>query len=272
MSIFHAILLGALQGFTEFLPVSSSGHLVLVQELLHINHAGDISFEVFVHFGTFISVIVAFRKDVFLILNALLDAIRNPVQAGQIYKNNLYFRLAVFVLLGSIPAAVVGLRFEHFIDELFGDPKLVAMMLMITAFILFMTRFVNPPDTSDVTLRSAIIIGIAQAIAIIPGISRAGSTISAGLFSGVSRKESATFSFLLALPVIFGATLLKAKDLIQSPPPAEKLLTLLTGTVVAAICGYFAITLLMGVLRKRKFSWFAYYCFIIGVIGILFIG
>lgn len=272
MTVVQAIILGLLQGLTEFLPVSSSGHLVLAQELLNISHEGDISFEVFVHFGTLLSVIVALRKEVVAILSSFLMAFRYPKQIGLLYRTDEFFRLGVFILLGSVPAAVVGLRFEHQVEDLFNDPKLVSVMLLITGFILFLTRYANPKEEIKVDLGSSIVIGIVQTFAIIPGISRSGSTISAGLFSGVSRENSAKFSFLLALPVIFGATLLKTREMLLAPPAGDKVLTLFLGTLVAAISGYFAIIFLLNVLRKRRFSWFAYYCFLAGILGVLFVG
>lgn len=272
MGIFEAILLGALQGLTEFLPVSSSGHLVLAQEIMGISHEGDITFEVFVHFGTLLSVLYAFRKDIGAIVMATYRVLLHPRSFGHMYRNDEFFRLAIFILVGTVPAAVVGLRFEAQIASLFSDPKLVSVMLMITGFILFLTRFSNPKEGVRVGLGSSIIIGFAQAIAIIPGISRSGSTISAGIFTGVSREHAAEFSFLLAVPVILGATLLKVGELAASPPGMEKMLSLIAGTVVASIFGYGAIRLLLDLLRKRRFSWLAYYCFLAGVLGVLFVG
>ena len=272
MTVIQAVLLGVLQGITEFLPVSSSGHLVLAQELLNIPHEGDMFFEVFVHFGTLLSVLVAFRKEVWAILLALGALLKRPRDFMLLYNTNEYLRLGVFIVIGSIPSALIGLNYEHQIENLFADPKLIAVMLMVTGFIIFLTRFVDPTERAPVGLISSIIIGCAQAVAIIPGISRSGSTISTALFSGVSRENSAKFSFLLAVPVIFGATLLETKALISSPPSVHKLLTLGVGTAVAAISGYFAIMILLDILRKRRFSWFSYYCFVVGILGVLFIG
>lgn len=272
MTFIQAVLLGVLQGITEFIPVSSSGHLVLAQELLNISHEGDIYFEVFVHFGTLLSVIVAFRKEVRAILLALGALLKSPRDFVRLYNTNEFLRFGLFIVIGSIPAAVIGLMYEHQIENLFADPKLVAVMLMVTGLIIFLTRFVDPKKSAAVGLVSSIIIGCAQAVAIVPGISRSGSTISAALFSGVSRENSAKFSFLLAVPVIFGATLLETNALIASPPSLNKLLTIGVATAVAAISGYYAIMVLLGILRKRRFSWFSYYCFVMGILGVFFIG
>jgi undecaprenyl-diphosphatase len=272
VTAYQALILGLLQGFTEFLPVSSSGHIALGQELLKISHEGDISFEVFVHFGTFLSVLVVFRKEVLAIFRSFVAAFKSPPSIVTRYRVDEFFRLGVFILVGSIPAAVVGLTFEREVEMLFTDPKLVSVMLMITGLILYLTKFAKPMEGRSIGLGSCAVVGCAQAFAIIPGISRSGSTISTALFAGVSQENSARFSFLLALPVIFGATLMKSSQLVQAPPSSDKLLALSVGTMVAAVSGYAAILLLLNILRRGKFSWFAYYCFIVGVLGVLFVG
>lgn len=272
MSIIEAILLGIVQGLTEFLPISSSGHLVLGQELLGIVHQKDIAFEVFVHFGTLISVVGMFWKDIHLIILSIVRVISHPSKIKSIYKENYHFRIAVYIIIGSLPAGIIGFMFKNEVEFLFNDPKFVAVMLLITGLILFLTKFSNPREDSKVGLASAIIIGFAQAVAIIPGISRSGITISSGLFLRVSPAHAARFSFLLSLPVIFGATVLEAKELLAVPLPAERFLILFVGTIVAAISGYIAIKLVLGILQKKKFSWFAYYCFLVGILGIFFIG
>jgi undecaprenyl-diphosphatase len=269
MTIIQSIFLGILQGITEFLPVSSSGHLVLAKALLGIDTGKDISFEVFVHFGTLVSVLVVFRKDIAEIGHVLLGA--RPREWPRLYRESPVFRLAVFILVGCLPAGIVGVLFNDVIEEFFTDPKLVADMLIVTSVILYLTRFARPDPSGDVTLGSAIGIGLAQTVAIIPGISRAGSTISCGVFLGVPQERAARFSFLMAVPVIFGATLLKTRDLLQQPPPVSTLVTLLAGTLVAAVSGYLALRLLLSILKRGRLSLFAYYCFVVGVLGILFI-
>ena len=271
MTVFQSILLGILQGFTEFLPVSSSGHLVLAKALMHINTGNDISFEVFVHFGTLLSVLVVFRSDIMRILLTLMEAMRHPSQLKQLYQKSEIFRLTVFIIVGCIPAGVLGILFNDIIEDFFTDVKLVSDMLLITGLILFLTRFAKPPENGQVTLKSAIGIGFAQAVAIIPGISRAGSTISAGLMLNVAQENAARFSFLMALPVIFGATLLKVRHLIGNPAPHGQLITLGVGTIVASIAGYLSLGLLLKILRRGKFSLFSYYCFAVGIAGLLFI-
>lgn len=272
MSLLDAVLLGILQGLTEFLPISSSGHLVLGKELLHIAQQRSISFEVFVHFGTFLSVVFMFWKDIKLIFLSIFEFVKAPAKLKLLFKTNEHFKIAIFIVSSSIPAAVVGIMFANEIGVLFNDPKFVSVMLLITGLILFLTKFSNPKEGASVSFASAIIIGLAQAVAIIPGISRSGITISSALFAGVSRENAAKFSFLMALPVILGATILEAHDVFQSSINGEQVLVYFVGTVVAAISGYASIRVVLGLLKKKRFSWFSYYCFIVGILGILFIG
>ncbi|MDI6802562.1 MAG: undecaprenyl-diphosphate phosphatase [Bacteroidota bacterium] len=272
MSLLDAVLLGIIQGLTEFLPISSSGHLVLGQELLNIVHQSDITFEVFVHFGTLLSVVFMFWKDIKLLFLSIFEFVKNPTKLKLLFKTNEHFKIAIFIVIGSIPAAIVGIMFENEIGVLFNDPKFVSVMLLLTGLILFLTKFSNPKEGSSVGFVSAIIIGIAQAIAIIPGISRSGITISSALFAGISRENAAKFSFLMSLPVIFGASILKANEVMQSSISHQQLLIYFVGTVIAAISGYASIRVVLGLLKKKRFSWFSYYCFIVGILGILFIG
>ena len=266
-----SVLLGILQGLTEFLPVSSSGHLVLAKALMHIETNQDIAFEVFVHFGTFLSVLIIFRNDVIRILISLLEAAKHPLSVNQMYRRSGNFRLTVYIIIGCLPAGIVGLLFEHEVESFFTDPKLVSDMLLITGVILFLTRFARPPTDGNVSLIKSLGIGISQAIAIIPGISRAGSTISTALLMRISQENAAKFSFLMALPVIFGATLLEIRHLIDNFPRVNELIGILLGTMSACISGYFAIKFLLRVLRRGKFSLFSYYCFALGIIGLLLI-
>ena len=269
MSLLDAFLLGVLQGFTEFLPVSSSGHLVLGQYLLNVQNPEMLSFDVYVHFGTLISVCIIFRKDIGSILLSLWEA-RHPGALKSSYQANEHFRLGLAVLVGSIPAGVIGIMFHDRIAEAFRDPKLVAVNLIITGLILFLTKFPKPSEGKKLGMVQGFIIGIAQSIAILPGISRSGSTISTGLFLGLSPALAAKFSFLLSIPVIAGAALLETKSVVR-----QGLETgfgpFIVGLVSAAITGYIAIKLLMRIIETGRLSWFAFYCLAVGLLGILFI-
>ncbi|HXG37655.1 MAG TPA: undecaprenyl-diphosphate phosphatase [Bacteroidota bacterium] len=271
MTILQAVILGLIQGLTEFLPVSSSGHLVLAEHLLNIQTSSDITFEVFVHFGTLMSVVVVFWNDIVGIVQSLVRAFIPWRFGNAYYREQEPFRLSIYILVGSIPAAFIGLRYEHAIAEAFTDPKLVAVMLVLTGFILFLTGLATPVQGKKVGFLSAFVIGIAQAAAIIPGISRSGSTISTALYMKIEPYHAARFSFLLSLPAVAGATLLKVKDLIANGGAAEGLLVLFTGMVVSFASGYVALKFLLRIIERGKIRWFSLYCLVVGVLGIIFI-
>jgi undecaprenyl-diphosphatase len=269
LSVLNTVLLAILQGFTEFLPVSSSGHLVLAQELLNLHDPQLIVFDVFVHFGTLISVVFIFWKDILEILKSFIHALAT-MHIKEEYKKTEHFRLGIAIIVGSFPAGIIGLIYRHQIEAAFTDPKLVAMNLVITGLILFLTRLAKPIKGKKVGLVSALIIGCAQAVAILPGISRSGSTMSAALYLKTSPVQAARFSFLLSVPVIAGASLLEGYRLFKHGNTLG-MMPLLVGMAVSAIAGYFAIKVLLKIMEKGKFSWFSFYCLTIGILGILFI-
>ena len=263
MSVSNAILLGIIQGLTEFLPVSSSGHLVLGEALLGVEMQG-IAFEVFVHFGTLLAVLYAFRSDVIKLFYAFLSFF----SPGSQDDNSEYRKLLLYIVCGTIPTAIVGFIFIDSLETAFSNPYLTSAMLLVTAAILFLTRFLHS-ENSTLNLWRSIWIGIGQAIAIIPGISRSGTTIAFGLFTGIEREKAARFSFLLAIPAILAGTLIKTVQLIGNPPPSSEIVALSIGTVTAAISGYGAILLLLTVVRKSRLDVFALYCATVGFIGLL---
>lgn len=268
MNWLEAVILGLVQGLTEFLPVSSSGHLVLTQYWLGLK-SQNIIFEVFVHFGTLLAVVLVYRKDIVEIILSIFRFFPNLSKTKEYYQANSYFRIAIFILIGSIPAAIVGLFFSELFEKMFTQPFWVSIMLIITACILLATNWTSTKHSST-KLGDAIIMGVVQAFAIIPGISRSGSTISAGMFMGLDKNEAARFSFLLSLPAILGASILKFFDLLEQSPPIKQFLSILIGTFVAFISGYWAIRFLLDLIKKGKLSYFAYYCFAAGIIGAIY--
>ena len=272
MGFGDAFILGIVQGLTEFLPVSSSGHLVLGKALLGIPEQG-IAFEVFVHFGTLLAVLTSFRHDVAELVKAFFSIFRKSTREAGLkskYHEDSVLRLLVYIVVATIPAVIVGLWFEEPIETAFNSPRLVGITLMITGLILLATRFIARA-AANLTLRNTFIMGLAQAMAILPGISRSGSTISVGLFQKVSGDEAARFSFLLAIPAILGATLLKTLDLIETGLSTDFLLVLLIGTITSYVSGYIAIESLLRVVRRGKLYLFAPYCFLVGLIALVFI-
>jgi len=271
MSLLQSVILGILGGLTEFLPVSASGHMVLARAVLHIPRGNDISFEVFTHCGALLSLLVVFRSDLMRLLLSSLEAVRQPFRIGTLYRTSSMFRFFCYIIIGCIPIGIVGLKFQSQIEGIFEDVKLVSDLLLITGFILFLTKFVQPATGKQVTLLSSVIIGCMQAFALMPGISRTGITIGTGLMLNVSQEQAARFSLLMALPVIIAAAALQTARFCNQHPAPLQLQTLIAGTAAACLSGYFALRLLLGVLRRGKFSNFSYYCFAVGVLGILFI-
>jgi undecaprenyl-diphosphatase len=270
LDLIKSIILGIVQGLSEFLPISSSGHLVLAQEILNFKPDG-IAFEVFVHFGTLLAVLLFFRRDVWEMIICLPWIPKFVLNGFKVETTrDKYISLTLYIIIGSIPAAVIGLFFRSEIEQLFDSPLLVLSALFVTGVIIWSSRYTT--DTKNpVNAITAFIIGFAQAFAILPGISRSGSTIVTGMWMRVNRQEAAMFSFLLSIPVIFGATLAKLKELVESPPPTNEIIELTVATLASAISGYLAIVWLLKIIRKNKFEWFGVYCIVISFIGFILI-
>lgn len=269
MSILQAAFLGLVQGLTEFLPVSSSGHLVLARQLLNVSNPEMLSFDVYVHFGTLISVCIIFRNDIGHIVMSFWDAARTQAWKAA-YDTNEYVRLGAAIIVASVPAAIIGLKYHDQIAEAFRDPKLVSVNLVITGLFLFLTRFPKAVEGKRIGIISGFIIGIAQSVAILPGISRSGSTIGTALFLRLSPSLAARFSFLLSVPVIAGAALLESRTVVRQGMEMG-FVPFIVGLLAAALMGYFSIKLLLRIIERGRFSWFAFYCFVIGIAGIVFV-
>jgi len=268
MTWWEALILGLIQGLTEFLPVSSSGHLVLGQYLLGLDasQASDVTFEVFVHFGTVLSILTVYYQDVIDLVNEAFGAVLNPGSIPERYAERDTFRLGVFILITLIPTGVVYVLFKDNLESAFGSPKLVCGMLIVTGVLLLLTLLRPNPD-GDVNPLKAFLVGVAQSCAMIPGISRSGSTICTALYQNVSPERAANFSFLMLLPVVLGATLLKTLDLLEQGATVDWL-PLLIGTVVAYASGIVAIRLMIDFVKRGNLQYFAYYCFLVGGVGL----
>lgn len=264
MELIKAVILGIIQGFSEFLPISSSGHLVIFAELLQFQKTG-VAFEVFVHFGTLLSVIVAFHRD---IKAMILAPFRVYLHRADDEETLEALRWDYYVIVGTIPAVLIGFTLKDPIEGLFTNVLLVFFMLIITGLLMVTSRFLKERGTRF-SIPNSLLIGLAQAFAILPGISRSGSTIFTGMALGISREKVARFSFILSIPVIFGATILKVNDLVRIPPAAAEIQNLIAGTICAFISGYIAIIWLLDVVKKGKLEWFGYYCFFIAISGMI---
>lgn len=258
MSFLEAIILGIIQGLTEFLPVSSSGHLELVKTIQGQDLSGESSMmmTVVLHFATALSTVVVFRKDIAEIIKGLFQ-----------FKINDEFMFALKIVVSMIPAAIVGVLYDDLIEGFFGGQVLlVGLMLIVTGLLLFLAdRAKN--TTKEVSLSNSIVIGIAQAIAILPGISRSGATIGTSVLLGIDREKAARFSFLMVVPLIFGKM---AKDLFSSEFSTEgvSMGAISVGFIAAFITGIVACTWMISLVKKSKLSYFSYYCFVVGAIAI----
>jgi undecaprenyl-diphosphatase len=264
--IFKAMILGLVQGLSEFLPISSSGHLVIFADILKFNDSSSIAFEVFVHFGTLCSVLIALRKEVIKLIYAPYAVWIKKSEDAELKE---FLRWDLYIILASIPAAVVGLAFKDEIEAIFNNVLLTYFMLLCTAAMMICTKFIKYDQKREFRAGNTFLMGIAQAVAILPGISRSGSTIFTGLLLKMDREKVAKFSFLMSLPVIFGATLLKFKDLLDAPPASAEINGLVAGTLMAFISGYIAIIWLLDMVKKGKLQIFGYYCLVVAILGLV---
>ena len=258
MGIIEAVILGIVQGLTEFLPVSSSGHLEIAKELLSVaEQEQNLLMTIVLHAATALSTIIIFRKDITIIIAGLFQ-----------FKWNEEAQFSVKIILSMIPAAIVGLFFEDEIESLFGGQiVLVGSMLLLTGLLLFLADKAKKTD-KKVSILNSILIGIAQAIAILPGISRSGATICTSVLLGVDREKAARFSFLMVVPLILGKM---AKDMLSGDLTTEStnILPLIFGFIAAFITGLVACKWMIRLVKKSQLKYFAYYCFAVGIISIV---
>jgi undecaprenyl-diphosphatase len=253
VTLIEVFILAVVQGLTEWLPISSSGHLVITQKALGLDL--PLIYSIMLHVGTLIVVLTVFHKDVTDIIKALVKRDFKTKEG----------KLALYIIAGSIPTAIVGFTFHDFLESLFSNLPAVGTALLATGIILFLSE--KRTGNKKMNLTDSIIIGTAQAISIIPGVSRSGTTISTALMRKIDKKTAFKYSFLLSAPAIAGAALFEAKELtltnIDSVP-------LLLGTVVSMIVGYASLKLLQKIVMNEKFHLFAYYCWLVGAAIILF--
>ncbi|MDO8551286.1 MAG: undecaprenyl-diphosphatase UppP [bacterium] len=257
MTLFQVIVLAVIQGVTEFLPISSSAHLVFMPKLLGFTEP-TVTFDVLLHLGTLISILIYFRKE---IIKILLGLARQEKQA---------FQILLFIIIATLPAIFFGVLFEDKVDQAFGSVKAVGVFLLITAILLLSTKLIKSEGKKidQLTWKNALFVGVLQAVAILPGVSRSGSTITAGLWQKLDRETAFRFSFFLGIPAIFGAAVLKMKDL--STLTRGGLTEELVGLIIASVVGYFSLKVLESVLKSAKLYWFGFYCLILGLLLLVF--
>lgn len=267
MDIIQGIIIGIVQGLTEFLPVSSSAHLVFIQNILGVE--SSLAFDTFLHLGSLLAVLWFFRGDIIKMIKSWWLSIGDLLQGRfrQGFIDDPYKRLAWYVILATIPVGLVGVLFEDSIDALFAGALYVpAFFLFVTGTILYLSQRMVSGEVNfnNVGPKEALFMGLGQACAILPGLSRSGTTIAAGLVIGLDKEFAAKFSFILSIPAILGAFLLQLKDIGSAMD--VNFLPIFLGFVAAFIAGYAAIKWMLELIQKRSLDIFAYYCWIVGIV------
>lgn len=260
MNLLHALVLGALQGFTEVLPISSSAHLILVPWLLKWPESG-LTFDVALHLGTFLALAAYFRRDIVELIFNAFDALLSRS------LNTPARRLPFLIIAATVPAAIVGKLFEHKFEEIFrSNPLLIAIFLIVFGLILGLVDMLGRKRRilDEISSSNAMVIGLLQCLALIPGVSRSGITISAGLMLGFTRETAARFSFLMSLPIVAGAALLKTVDIFKHGIPAGEGMAMLVGIIASAITGYISVAFLLRFVQKRSLAPFVWYRVLVG--------
>ncbi|HAN19216.1 MAG: UDP-diphosphatase [Bacteroidetes bacterium GWC2_33_15] len=259
MNWLEALILGLIQGLTEFLPVSSSGHLELGKHILGVEFSENLTFTVVVHGATVLSTIIVFWKTITELFRDFFA-----------FKWNESTKYIVKIFISMIPVLIIGLLFEEQIESMFsGNILFVGLMLIITALLLAFTYYAKDRQ-KEISYKDSLVIGIAQAIAVIPGISRSGATIATGLYLGNKKEHIARFSFLMVLIPIIGANLMSLKGTDFSQSSSVSVVPLIIGFIAAFVTGLLACRWMINIVKRGKLIYFAVYCFIIGLIAILF--
>lgn len=270
LTLVQAIILGVFQGIAEFLPISSSGHLAILQTLFGIKE-GNLFFTEMLHFGTLISIVIVYFSDIYMMIIEFFKLIFSIIKGKKIIKLSKHQKLALLIIVGSIPTAIIGLLFEDFFESLYTSILPIGIAFLVTGSLLWLAEkkaFENK-NIKGMSFFDSLIIGTFQGVAIIPGISRSGSTIVAGLFRGLNKPLATEYSFLLALPATFGAGLLGIMKVLKSNSEILIDLPLLLGVILSTIVGVLSIKLLVKLLNKNKLHYFSYYLWIIGIITII---
>ena len=271
MDIIQGIIIGIVQGLTEFLPVSSSAHLVFIQNILGVE--SSLAFDTFLHLGTLIAVLWFFRYDIYKMLKSwwlsIGDILQRRFKEG--FREDPYKRLAWYVILATIPVGIVGVLFEDSIDALFAGALYVpAFFLFVTGTILYLSQRMTSGEINydTITKKEALFMGLGQACAILPGLSRSGTTIAAGLTIGLDKEFAAKFSFILSIPAILGAFVLQLKDI--GTAMDANFLPVFLGFVASIIAGYLAIKWMLDLIQNKSLDIFSYYCWAVAII--VFVG
>ncbi len=286
MSILESVFLGIVQGVTEFLPVSSSGHLAILQNIFHIETNGSMLFDIMLHLGTLAAVFIVYHKDIwnmirefFLMVGDMfsnlhtfcLNRIHKTALKYKKIVNNSYRKFVVLILVSTVPTGIIGVLGKDIVEGASQTLLIPGICLLITGVLLLMAELRREGNKTPKTVSygNGLVIGAAQGLATLPGLSRSGTTIAACLFCGLDRKFAVKYSFILSIPAILGAAVLEVKDAIAEPIMASQIAIYLVGMVIAGIVGYVCIKTMLVIVRKKKFRYFAYYCFVVGIVAIV---
>ena len=274
MSTLEALLLGLLQGLTEYLPISSSGHLTLGQSFMGITDPEEVlPFTVMVHVATVLSTIVILHKEITWIFKGLFKFPASDSNAGLLNRLNEQQRYALAIIISMIPIGIVGVFFKDYVENLFSSMYVVGICLLITSALLTFSYYAKPRNKENVSIKDAFIIGLGQAFAVLPGLSRSGTTIATGLILGNSKKNMAQFSFLMVIPPILGEALLETLEMFENGIGAAfgniSPTALVAGFFAAFVSGCVACKWMISIVRKGKLIYFAYYCLAAGIATIV---
>ncbi len=275
MSTLQAIFLGVVQGLTEFLPVSSSGHLAIFQNLFHMDVEGGILFDVLLHLGTLIAIFIAFRKDIGMLISEffgmMADLVRKFREPDIIVINSAYRKFVVLIIVSTIPTGILGIAGKDFVEYAGGTLLYPGIGLIITSVMLLLADRVGAGRKSarSATFLNAFEIGMAQGVATLPGISRSGATITTCLFCGFKKEFAVKYSFIMSIPAVLGAVVLELKDVPGMKLPASMIANCVVGMIVSLLVGFLALKFMIAVVRRKKYLGFSVYCFIVGMISII---
>lgn len=267
IQVLQYVFLGVIQGFTEPIPISSSGHLLILKKLFNFNMLNDMNFEIIVNFGSFIAIFFLFRKEIIKIITDFFKFVKTKEET---YKEN--YKYAWLIVVGTIPTGLFGIILKDKIDMISNNVKLVGIALLITACALFLIKDMKgKKDKKKISIKDAIIVGFFQVIALFPGISRSGATIVGAMTRNFKREPAVNYSFMLYLPISVATMLIGVKDLIETPNITSLLLPYLLGMITSMVVTYFSAKWFINVMKKGKLGYFSIYCLIVGTLVILFL-
>ena len=275
MNIIQAIILGIVQGLTEFLPVSSSGHLAIIQNLFHINTDGGLLFDVLLHIGTLIAIFLVFWKDIVKLVieffGIIGDFFRRFSDPDLIVLSSAYRKFVLLIIVSTIPTGILGYVGRHFVAYASSTLIIPGIGLIITAILLFICDRIGDGRNGikKISYLNAFEIGMAQGVATIPGISRSGATISVGLILGIKKETAVKYSFIMSIPAVIGAAVLEIKDAGGTTVTVSTVVAYVVGMIVSAVVGYFAIRFMIGVVRRKRYIYFSIYCMVMGLVAII---